>query len=151
VYYSLNEKQPSVGLSIQKPEINNKYHCIYNPNNEQHSIKSVNEQHIIHNGYTDRILLFYSQYSTYYGIVKFTIHYSKKPSDKFLSEILTTRDANPLQNSGWFGLWVSKICYFEFGFGFRVFKNPTLGLVSGSGFENFPKNRVLGSGLGWVL
>jgi hypothetical protein len=28
------------------------------------------------------------------------------------------RDANPLQNSGWFGLWVSKICHFGFGFGF---------------------------------
>ncbi len=64
---------------------------------------------------------------------------------------LSARDANPLQNSGWFGLWVSKICYFGFRFGFRVFKNPILGLGSGSGFENFPKNRVLGSGLGWVL
>jgi hypothetical protein len=55
--------------------------------------------------------------------------------------MVKTRDANPLQNSGWFGLWVSKICYFGFGFGFRVFKNPILGLGlgSGSGFENFPK------------
>jgi hypothetical protein len=48
----------------------------------------------------------------------------------------------PLQNSGWFGLWVSKICHIGFGFGFRVFKNPILGLGLGSGFENFSKNRV---------
>jgi hypothetical protein len=64
-------------------------------------------------------------------------------------EFQKMRDANPLRNSGWFGLRVSKIYYFAFGFGFQVFKNPILSLGSGSGFKNFPKNRVLGSG--WVF
>jgi hypothetical protein len=34
-----------------------------------------------------------------------------------------------------------------FGFGYRVFKKSDSGSGTGSGFENFPKNRVLGSGL----
>jgi hypothetical protein len=63
-----------------------------------------------------------------------------------------SRDANPLQNSGWFGFWVSKICYIGFGFGFRVVKNPILGLGSGSGFEIFFKKPGFGFrfGLGFV-
>ncbi len=72
--------------------------------------------------------------------------YRNKPT-KVFSFHDKSRDANPLQNGGWFGLWVSKTCHFGFGFGFRVFKN--LSLDSGSGFENFPKKRILG--LGWVL
>jgi hypothetical protein len=57
----------------------------------------------------------------------------------------------PAAKYGRFGLCVSKIYHFGLGFGFRVFKNPILGLGSGSGFESFQKNLVLGSGLGWVL
>jgi hypothetical protein len=65
---------------------------------------------------------------------------------KLFFQLIHFRDANPLQNSGWFGLCVSKICHF--GFGFRVFKNPILGLGSGSGFEFFSKKS--GFGLGFV-
>jgi hypothetical protein len=66
--------------------------------------------------------------------------------------VIISRDANPLQNSGWFGLWVSKICYFGFGFGFRVFKNPILGLGFGFRVRKFPKKPGFGFrfGLGFV-
>jgi hypothetical protein len=62
------------------------------------------------------------------------------------------RDANPIQNSGWFGLWVSKICYFGFGFRVPGFQKSNSGFGFGFRVRKFPKKSGFGFrfGLGFV-
>ncbi len=97
------------------------------------------EKDIISNDQKETPLNSNSSIEMFHRKINYRWFAGKKTVTSCVNIRIKNRDANPLQNSGWFGLWVFKIWYFGFGFGFRVFKNPILGLGSGSEFKNFPK------------